>query len=318
MRGGSVLSMLALSAAAWGGDLDHLEPRIVNAPAISKTGARFALLAFGPEGKIKAWLILDGEAAYFDRNGNGDLTEPDERVEASKLPAPEGTASLSFKLGEFAFAGERTRYEALLLHRVDKEGQEADSITMRIGDNLLQDVGGFGGGFALSRRAEEAPAVHFSGPLTIALRSDFGGELQYGLPLSDNDIFKPLIPAGAAADRLGLIIVHVGTPGKLASAFVANQYGGIKDGLAPVADLEFSDREPGRPPIRVKAVLSGHSCADGFMGVFEFPKGAAEGPARMTLSFPAWEDSWATDAMRASKVAPATTNVRVSRAKPEP
>ncbi|MCB7130265.1 MAG: hypothetical protein J3T61_12085, partial [Candidatus Brocadiales bacterium] len=42
----------------------------------------YALLVFGPEAKHRSWLVIDGESvAYVDRNGNGDLTEPGERVE---------------------------------------------------------------------------------------------------------------------------------------------------------------------------------------------------------------------------------------------
>lgn len=111
--------------------------------------------------------------------------------------------------------------------------------------------------------------------------------------------------------------MHVGTLGKETSDFVANEWGGVKEGLSPVAELEFSNLIFGGLPIRVRTVLSGHSCADGFMGVFDFPKNAAEGSGKLTLSFPNWKDSWATDEMLASKVVPSITNIRISRAELE-
>jgi len=101
-------------------------------PITSASETRFVLLTFGLESKIKAWFVLDGEVAYLDRNANGNLTEPGERINAKRMPAPEGTSSLWFESGEFAFANDPTRYEFFLNHRIDKEGNETDSITVRI------------------------------------------------------------------------------------------------------------------------------------------------------------------------------------------
>src|SRR5438874_2599001 len=43
--------------------------------------SRYALLVFGPKREQRVWMVLDGTTLYVDRNGNGDLTEPDERLE---------------------------------------------------------------------------------------------------------------------------------------------------------------------------------------------------------------------------------------------
>jgi RNA polymerase sigma factor (sigma-70 family) len=42
---------------------------------------RYALLVFGPKRATRVWMVLDGTTLYVDRNANGDLTEPDERLE---------------------------------------------------------------------------------------------------------------------------------------------------------------------------------------------------------------------------------------------
>lgn len=42
---------------------------------------RYALLVFGPKRETRVWMVLDGTTLYVDRNANGDLTEPDERIE---------------------------------------------------------------------------------------------------------------------------------------------------------------------------------------------------------------------------------------------
>jgi hypothetical protein len=41
---------------------------------------RYALLVFGATRQTRSWLVLDGNILYVDRNGNGDLTEPDNRI----------------------------------------------------------------------------------------------------------------------------------------------------------------------------------------------------------------------------------------------
>jgi hypothetical protein len=45
---------------------------------------KYALLVFGPEGKTRVWLVLDGDTLYVDRNAAGDLTEAGSKVAAKK------------------------------------------------------------------------------------------------------------------------------------------------------------------------------------------------------------------------------------------
>jgi hypothetical protein len=50
------------------------EPKYRNEP-------RYALLVFGPKREQRVWMVLDGSTLYVDRNANGDLTDPGERLE---------------------------------------------------------------------------------------------------------------------------------------------------------------------------------------------------------------------------------------------
>ncbi len=45
------------------------------------TEPRYALLAFGDKREQRVWMVLDGTTLYVDSNANGDLTEPNERLE---------------------------------------------------------------------------------------------------------------------------------------------------------------------------------------------------------------------------------------------
>ena len=77
-----------LLAAAWlaAGPADAGPPKIDRTPskepAYRSKAPKYGLLVFGPEGKDRVWLVLDGDTLYVDRNGNGDLTEAGEKVTA--------------------------------------------------------------------------------------------------------------------------------------------------------------------------------------------------------------------------------------------
>jgi hypothetical protein len=62
---------------------------------------RYCLLAFGPEGKHKAWLVLDGDTLYVDRRGTGDLTAADCRVPGKVEPFREQ----AFETGDLNIGG---------------------------------------------------------------------------------------------------------------------------------------------------------------------------------------------------------------------
>src|SRR4051812_41534235 len=93
------LVWLALApAAAWAVDLAKIDRTILKEPAYQTKEVKYCLLVFGPEAKTRVWLAQDGDTLYVDRNDNGDLTDPGERVTAEK---GEGTrkGTYTFKAG---------------------------------------------------------------------------------------------------------------------------------------------------------------------------------------------------------------------------
>src|SRR4051794_25720010 len=61
-------------------DLAKIERTIKKEPAYQSKEPKYCLLVFGPEAETRVWLVVDDGAMYFDRNGNGDLTEEGKRV----------------------------------------------------------------------------------------------------------------------------------------------------------------------------------------------------------------------------------------------
>src|SRR4051794_32966947 len=76
--------LAAWPAPAPAADLSHIDRAIRKEPAYRTKSPKYCLLVFGPEAKTRVWLVLDGGTLYVDRNGNGDLTEPGEKVAAEK------------------------------------------------------------------------------------------------------------------------------------------------------------------------------------------------------------------------------------------
>src|SRR5262245_37055954 len=77
-------------------------------PVYQTKAPKYGLLVFGPQGKDRVWLVLDGDTLYVDRNGNGDLTDPGEKVAAEKKPGRDsGEDGRTFEVGEVTVAGRK-------------------------------------------------------------------------------------------------------------------------------------------------------------------------------------------------------------------
>src|SRR5262249_26166374 len=71
---------VAAAPAARADALKDLERTIKKEPAYKSKNPKYGLLVFGPGSRDRVWLGHDGGTLYVDRNGNGDLTEPDKKV----------------------------------------------------------------------------------------------------------------------------------------------------------------------------------------------------------------------------------------------
>src|SRR5438309_5057662 len=76
-------------------DLTKIQRTLVKEPVYQTKMPKYGLLVFGADAKIRVWVVLDGDVMYLDRNGNGDLTEPGNRMDAKfsrhypDVPRPE-------------------------------------------------------------------------------------------------------------------------------------------------------------------------------------------------------------------------------------
>jgi hypothetical protein len=132
-------------------DLSKIERTIAKEPIYQTKTPKYCLLVFGLEANARAWLVVDGDFLYVDRNCNGDLTEEGERVAIKKgnLPSitePDGTRhQIGFRQTPAGFGLSSKSYG----------GQYVGSTYRK--DLLFAD------------RPQDAPIVHFGGPLTFEI-----------------------------------------------------------------------------------------------------------------------------------------------------
>ena len=81
----TVVICLALAGQTRAVDLATIDRSLRKEPAYESKQPQYCLLVFGTEAKTRVWVVLDGDVLYLDRNGNGDLTDPGERIAAREV-----------------------------------------------------------------------------------------------------------------------------------------------------------------------------------------------------------------------------------------
>ena len=238
-------------------DLDRMERVLVKEPAYQSKAPKYALLVFGPEAKTRVWLVLDGKTLYVDRNGNGDLTEDGEKVSGKK----EGQASLeqavyTFAVGELRDGERRHRNVTLIVIGLSSESKtktavdnNAPSLSFRIRmeveipgfegvtkDGCVLQLAGSSGSLQFADRPQEAPILHFAGPLKVIVDSQ----------------------ATFRVNREMELYLALGTPGRGTGTFVYTAYeGAVPPDVYPRAEIAFPAQKPGEQPVKAIFELKG-------------------------------------------------------------
>lgn len=149
----AVACLIAGALRAPAADLAKIERTIAKEPKYQGKPT-YCLVVFGAEAAKRVWLVVDGSVLYVDRNGNGDLTEADERVLLQD--------KYSFRT-TLAIADDKTTYMFRLSKDVD-----VFEMYIRFGRQGHQLVGFDGPGrLRFADRPKDAPIIHVLGPLTL-------------------------------------------------------------------------------------------------------------------------------------------------------
>ena len=249
-----VASWLA-SASAFG-DAPGIDRSIDREPTY-RTAPKYGLLVLGAEGSDRIWLVRDGDVLYVDRNGNGDLTDPGEKIVAETNPGalPEGERPYVFKVGDVT-VGRRTHkrlrvsfapvaflpqspHIAAALKKEPKAMAAAIEVEVEVPG---MKGGGTGGRLAFTAgpmdlngilqfgdKPEQAPVVHAGGPLQISFCLE-----------------RPTLRVGRSSE----LTLVVGSPGIGAGTFAMLAYEGtVPESARPTAEIRYQPAKPGdRPP----------------------------------------------------------------------
>jgi hypothetical protein len=261
--GWTVLLLALGGGPAAAADLTKVDRSIRREPAYRST-PDYCLLVFGPKAEHRVWLVLDGDALYVDRNGNGDLTEKGERVDVPgwepAKPHPAHAHEKFVKAGDLHVGGFRhtdlvlaqTRHPRTVAPSVkDAAAWQAhvDEVWRWTGDGVTTSVSlaldpACYGWFKSAKgqmiphcsqawkggaTPAAAPVLHFGGPLTFHA--------------SEQELVRGKKPAK--------LVFHLGTPGLGRGTFVMAglELGPDELDLDPVAEIEYPPPAPGKPPL---------------------------------------------------------------------
>lgn len=239
-------------------DLSRIPRALVKEPAYH-AAPRYCLLVMGPAAKSRVWLALDGTDLYVDRNRNGNLTDPGERV-AGK----EGL----FTIGDLVEADGKTRYTNVTLG-LDRRYPIGDGRVLVKQFEIRATVPEkyqVGSEPLFSPQASEAPIVHLGGPLSMR-------------------VFDPKI--AQRGQRIGFRC-QIRTPGVGEGAEVTVYHASIPEADFPEVEIEFPASTAGAASTREMVTLKGRCCQRLFKGSVGVPASAGTGLAKFKITYPSW------------------------------
>ena len=231
----ALLGLLWAAAPSAAVDYAKIDRTVVKEPAYHSKTPKYALLLFGPEAKVRVWVVLDGDVLYLDRDGNGDLTGKEKRFESCAactgiaISDPDGKTS--YLITSVGIHWEQDRSHGFLDVDVDIKGP----LAYRQYCNLdLRDS------------PHKAAVAHFHGPLTVGPRT-----VTWKVPP------KLALVAGAKPTDLPAL---VGTMSAEHGCWVVvrshqGEQSAFPKGVYPVVDIDFPPKVPGGPPVKKRYAL---------------------------------------------------------------
>jgi hypothetical protein len=257
------LAVLFASPFATTADPLKVDRTLKKEPAYSTEAPRYGLLIFGPEGRHRVWLVHDGDVLYVDRNGNGDLTEPGEKVPAEKPKEgrTQEEGEYVFELGELTVGGRTHKGVTVLSSRLTNFGSPSVSGRPDVKAALAKDpktevvmvrgdidVPGMKGGGVDGRLSFMAGFFDLAGLLQFAAKPADAPVIHLGGPLEITFYFGlPSLRVGRESE----LILVVGTPGVGPGTFAMLDYEDtIPESARPVAEITYQPAKPREKPLK--------------------------------------------------------------------
>jgi hypothetical protein len=236
---------------------------------------------------------MDGDdVLYFDRNGNGDLTDPEDRIAPDAAALKKATRqedspyapSHEFAIGSVAgvdlrfdfwvrkrgFVPRDERYRKLMQDRQDNNWENGTLWRITGPRGAAQNP------TLLCAKPADAQITHLDGPLTFGLKSRAKQKLQ---PWPRETVFDVHIGTAALSPR--------NCPYDMFSPLAESEF--PRD-VHPVAVFTFPPKSPGQTPIVKSIDLDERCCGDTAYARMAVPPEAGEGTATVAVSYRNWKD----------------------------
>lgn len=208
-------------------DYGEMPRTLLQEPDYRADSPEYALLLFGPRADLRVWMVLDRDAVYLDRNGDGDLTQDGERFATADdcrgvtITSPDGGRYVISNVSRIETDVDGQQERLLIVH-VDLPGPPAYRQYCGV---VLQDS------------AAKTHLAHFGGPLRVMPGSDDGAPgpehvLRIGEAVELDVIFGTVDKAAGC-----WTVIEVEQGGKAA----------FPEGVFPAVDIEFPARGGGAP-----------------------------------------------------------------------
>jgi RNA polymerase sigma factor (sigma-70 family) len=263
-------------------DLTRIDRTILREP-VYQSPPKYALLVFGPQAATRVWVVMDGGILYVDRKGTGDLTDPDHRLAsaamAQALEFPRATPSQSpdgqdqvhkFSVGDIQDPSHQVIYQDLTVTSCQfSNGEGLATMSVCVAGRYTQYSSS--GLMPLGSRPEEAPVIHFNGPLTLKLVKAL-----------------EMIPG----QKTLTLQAALGTPGLGEKAFAPLGLEDLPAEVAVTAVVKFPGVKADGTPNQTTVCLTRSSRTTGpnvFTGSVLVPADMREGMVGITLSLSNWK-----------------------------
>lgn len=250
-------------------DLTKIDRSVINEPEYSQA-PRYCLMVLGPTAETRVWLVLDGDALFVDKNGDGDLSDAVKVVrrgtvqhfDIGKIKTLDGKVYEGVQMSKSYNPNDHWR---LYLHGPDKQPQSTVSSKRA--------------GLEFSAAAKEAPIVHFGGAMILS-----------------RDGAKRVISRNPnrGEDEDFALRVMFGTPGLGTGTFAAVMWNYAAKQHGPLNwRFEFRSEAVGLPMEVTDRLVRINQTSNSYSASFapvRVPREAVNGNAKVTLSFPEWPE----------------------------
>jgi hypothetical protein len=256
----AALTCISFGAASLSAtDLTKIDRKITKEPAY-KFKPKYCLLVFGPEARTRVWLVLDGDTLYVDRNCNGVLTEAGKKV-ADQTRAGRGEGEYEFDAGQIRSQG-RTHEQLLVnVSKLDRLAATDDVAKEFLAKNpkalaylisVEMEMPGYKGKGLSGRVPQTVPGVDINGVLQFGDRPQDAPVVHFGGPLEITFYGRQQLTRGRDAD----LFLAVGTAGvgPGTTAYLTHE-GVIPDNAYPVLEVTYPPGERGQAPARERYEL---------------------------------------------------------------